>query len=39
MTSLRIVVSIPFILGGRAVTNIGYAIADARHLNPHRRPS
>lgn len=36
---IRILVSIPLILGGRAITNVGYAVAGATHLNPHRRTS
>ena len=35
---IRIVLAAPALIAGRALTSIGYAIADARHLDPHARP-
>lgn len=34
---LRIALGAPLIIVGEVVTTIGYALAGARHLNPHRR--
>lgn len=39
MTGARVLVSIPLILAGKAITDLGYIIAGANHLNPHRRSS
>lgn len=36
---IRIMLGAPFILAGQAATTLGYALAGARHLNPHRRTS
>lgn len=36
---IRILAATPFIISGKIVTTIGYAIAGADHLNPHRRSS
>lgn len=35
----RIALGAPWIIAGEIVTTIGYRIAGANHLNPHRRPS
>lgn len=35
---IRILAGAPLIIVGEVVTSIGYALAGARHLNPHRRP-
>ena len=34
---IRILAGAPLIIVGEVVTTIGYAIAGARRLNPHRR--
>lgn len=39
MTGARILLSIPLILTGQVISSIGYRVAGAVHLNPHRRPS
>ena len=36
---IRILAGAPLIIVGEVVTTIGYAIAGATHLNPHRRQS
>lgn len=34
---IRILVATPVILTGKALTHLGYRIADARHLDPWNR--
>jgi len=36
---IRVLAAAPFILAGQLITEIGYAVAGAPHLNPHRRLS
>jgi len=35
---IRILAATPLILVGKALTHVGYAVADARHLDPWNRP-
>jgi hypothetical protein len=34
---IRILTATPLILTGQAITSIGYRLAGAEHLNPHKR--
>lgn len=36
---IRLALAAPWLLAGQAITDIGFLIAGARHLNPHRRSS
>ncbi len=36
---IRLLVAAPVIVAGEVLTTIGFAIAGASHLNPHRRTS
>lgn len=36
---IRIALGAPLIIAGQTITTLGYRIAGAVHLNPHRRQS
>lgn len=36
---IRLLAAAPWLIAGQAITDVGFWIAGARHLNPHRRPS
>lgn len=36
---IRIILAAPLIVTGQTISTIGYALAGAAHLNPHRRSS